>query len=77
MDAQVAEMLNRAPDLRAGGAQFFGDPGAADDEGCVVAEEANDVAETSIGEAFRRCIGANWGWASDRRIMREWERLGK
>jgi hypothetical protein len=48
-DVQLSQVLDRAPDFGASGPQFLGDAGAADDKRCIVAQQANDAAETSIG----------------------------
>lgn len=60
-NAQFTQVLNGAPHFRASGAQFLGDASAADDKRRVVAQQANDVAEASIRQAFRKCsVGAGW-----------------
>jgi hypothetical protein len=60
-NAQFAKMLYRAPDFRARGSQFFRDARTADDQRGVVAQQANDVAEAGVGQAFRRrSVGAGW-----------------
>ena len=58
---QFAQVLNGAPHFGARGAQFFGDASSADDQRRVVAEQANDVAEASVGQAFGQRVGAGWG----------------
>ena len=61
-NTQFAQVLYGAPDFGARGTQFFGDASAADDQRRVVAEQANDVAEAGVGQAFGKSgIGASWG----------------
>ena len=47
-NAQLAQVLYRAPHLGARRAQLFGNAGAADDKRRVVAQQANDVAEAGV-----------------------------
>ena len=47
--AELAELLDEAPDFRASRADFVGDLRAAHDDGGVVGEQADDASETSVG----------------------------
>ncbi len=49
VNAELAELLDEAPDFRASRADFVGDLGAAHDDGGIVGEQADDASETSVG----------------------------
>ena len=71
LHSQLPQMLNGAPNLRARRAQLLGNAGAADDQRRILAQEANNVTKTRVGQALRRrSIYASWTSACDTRIMR-------
>ena len=76
MQAQLAQMLNGAPHLGAGGAQLLGNACAADDHGRVVAEQAHNAAQARVGRTVGRVVGADWCVSHDRMIMRELGEIG-
>ena len=73
--AELAELLDEAPDFRASRADFVGDLRAAHDDGGVVGEQADDASETSVGllgHGFRSAkTRAGFAWLGDAGIMRE------
>jgi hypothetical protein len=76
VDAELAELLDEAPDFGASGADFGGDLGAAGDNGGVVGQQTYDAAETVVGPLGRRWLwcastGPGCAWFRDAGIMRE------
>ena len=71
LHAQIAKVLHRPPNFGARCAKFFRDARAADDHGRVVAQQADDAAEPSVGGVIAIGIDASWGNACDTTIMRE------
>lgn len=76
LEAQLAQMLHRAPHLGASGAQLFGNAGAADDHGGVVAKQAHNTAQARVGRTVGRQVGAGWRGSGDTTIMREPGEIG-
>jgi hypothetical protein len=76
LQAQLAQMLHRAPHFGAGGAQLFGNARAADDDGRVVAEQAHNAAQARVGRTVGQDAVAGWRGSGDRKIMREPEEIG-
>src|ERR1017187_8746150 len=74
LQAHLAQMLHRAPHLGAGGAQLFGNAGAADDDRRVVAQQAHNAAQARVGRTVGRDVGAGWRGSGDRTIMRDGRR---
>ena len=69
LHAQFAKMLHRPPDFGARRAKFLGNASAADDDGGVVAQQADDAAEPRVGGVIAVRVNASWGNARDTRIM--------
>ena len=69
LHAELAKLLDRAPDFRAAGAQFFSDTGPANDYGSVIAEQADDAAKPRIGRAWIGCRIPSCAEVSDEGIM--------
>jgi hypothetical protein len=78
--AQAAQLLNQAPDFRAVGGDFLGNLGPADDDGCVLGQQADDAAQAAVRRLLlvwsgsRRPLAfarANWAGLADAEIMRE------
>jgi len=46
--SQRAQLLDQAPDFRAAGSDLVGDLGAADDDGCVPGEQADNASQARV-----------------------------
>src|SRR5271157_3656932 len=57
-------MLHRAPYFGAAGTQLLGDACSTNDDGRVVAQQANDAPEAGVGGAVRLDIHASWRCAN-------------
>ena len=73
LDTELTKVLYRSPHLGARCAQLFGDALAADDDGSVLAQQADDAAEARVGRRAVAGVDADWGGGRDRKIMREGE----
>jgi hypothetical protein len=77
IDAQAAQLLDEAPDFGAAGGNFLSDFGAADHDGRVLHEEADDATETDVGGLGRGSARTEWltcancGGLADAEIMRD------
>ena len=69
---QIAKMLYRPPHLGARSAQLLRNTRAADDDGSVVAKQAHNPAQASVGGVITVSVDASWRQARDKTIMREW-----
>ena len=76
VNAKLAELLDEAPDFRASRADFFGDLGAAHDDGGIVGEQADNASKTGVGllghGGFRTGnTRSGFAWFCNAEIMRE------
>src|SRR5215469_8983827 len=64
VDAQRAQLLDQAPDFRTTSPDLVGDLRAADGDGCVVHQQADNASKAGVGFLCRNCVlglaSANW-----------------
>src|SRR5271167_885168 len=77
LETKLAEVLHCTPHFGAARAQFLSDARTTDNHSCVVAQQANDAAQTLVSGTVWLEIHAGWRCADDNKIMRERRRIGQ
>ena len=70
LHAQLTKLLHTAPNLGTAGAQLFRDASPAHDDGGIIAEQAHDATQATIGASAGNLNSAFCGQDGDRGIMR-------